>query len=181
MYKGTNPSALRSRNEITKALIRLMEDKPFDQLSIKEIMEASGYSRQTFYQIFDSKEEVLEYYLETIFKDFSSAAESWEIRNLCDAAKMFFTFFESYKKPLSRIVRGGQSCVLQRKCREFLQRNRYVHFALKGVRSEPEQEYSAIFVVSGMTAMLDRWLQEEEPSLDPKEMADLICRITKEN
>ena len=93
MYPGSNPSALRSREEIAAAFLTLLRTTPPEELSVKEIMDAAGLSRQTFYQIFVSREEILEHYPDTVFGRFVAHTKDKTIHNLCDAAKIFFAFF----------------------------------------------------------------------------------------
>lgn len=182
MYQGSNPSALRSRDEIVRAFLSLLDTTPLEQMSIKQIMDRSGYSRQTFYQIFDSKEEILEYYLDTVFSDFISHTKQYTVETLCDAAKLFFSFFEAHKKVLAFIIKSGKSCVVQRKCREFLQKDEYIHYALRGVESRRQQEYATTFVISGMVALLEQWLREDASDpIDAYQLALLVCRITGTN
>ncbi len=179
MYQGNNPSALRSRNEIVRSFLFLLEETDLEDLSIKQIMDATGLSRQTFYQIFDSKEEIIEYYLDTIFSEFISHANEHTVTNLCAAAKLFFNFFDSHRAALALFIRNGKSCVVQRKCREYLQKEQYIHYALHGVRSEQEQEYATTFVISGMVAMLEQWVRETAgANISAQELAMLVCRIT---
>lgn len=70
MYTGNNPSALRSREWFRSALLDLLGNKKFAQITVKDLCRKADLSRQTFYQIFDSKEEVLEYHFMTLFKKF---------------------------------------------------------------------------------------------------------------
>jgi AcrR family transcriptional regulator len=46
-------------DRISDAVIALLRDKPFDELSIAEIVEASNISTGTFYRRFDSKQALL--------------------------------------------------------------------------------------------------------------------------
>jgi len=180
MYQGTNPSALRSREEIVRSFFHLLQSTPLEEISVKQIMNSTDLTRQTFYQIFDSKEEILEYYLDTVFEKFITHFQTHTIHNLCDAAKLFFAFFEAYRKTLGLIIQNGKSCVVQRKCREYLQKNKYIDYTLKGVRSPAEQEYATTFVISGMVAMLEQWIREQsDASLDAQQLADLVCRISE--
>lgn len=179
MYTGRNPSALRSRREIVQAFLSLLSDASFEEITIKQIMEATDLSRQTFYQIFADKEEILEYYLDTIFEEFITHTEQREVKNLCDAAKLFFGFFQGYKQIFGLIIQNGKSCVMQRKCREYLQKSRYIHYDLHGAQTEQEREYAATFVISGMVAMLEQWAKSTEPEqISTEELALLVCRIT---
>ena len=90
MYKGTNPSAIRSQKWIANSLISLMQKKMIKDITVKEVMEKSDLSRQTFYQVFDSKEEVLEYYMADLFEEYLKRREIEIVNNLCDAGKVFF-------------------------------------------------------------------------------------------
>ncbi|MCP2041572.1 AcrR family transcriptional regulator [Neisseria sp. HSC-16F19] len=53
------------RESMTGALIKLLEDKKFEEISISEITALAGVSRISFYRHFDSKEAVLIDYLQT--------------------------------------------------------------------------------------------------------------------
>lgn len=88
-------------------------------------------------------------------------------------------FFEEYKNSLGLIIRSGNNSVLQSKCREYLQREKFVHYALRETRTEQEQEYAAAFVICGMVAMLEQWIREGAGSrLSAQDLALLVCRIT---
>ncbi len=182
MYKGNNPSALRSRKEIVRSFLEQLKYTDLEALSIKQIMDATDLSRQTFYQIFDSKDDIIEYCLDTLFSEFISHTKEMTIETLCDAARLFFGFFDMHRDTLTLFIKNGKSCVVQRKCREYLRDSQYIHYDLHGVHSEQEKEYATTFVVSGMVAMLEQWIKETpELSLNAQELAKLVCRITGVN
>ena len=47
------------KGHITEALLKLMDEKPFDKISISEIVEKAGVGRASFYRHFESKEQIL--------------------------------------------------------------------------------------------------------------------------
>ena len=59
MHESTNPSAIRSQKEITDALLQLMKDHPYNEITIKQILLESQLARKTFYRNYDSKDDVL--------------------------------------------------------------------------------------------------------------------------
>ena len=59
MFESKNPSAIRSQREITEALVSLMKESPYDEISVKQILLESGLAKKTFYRNFDSKDDVL--------------------------------------------------------------------------------------------------------------------------
>ena len=72
MNESKNPSALRSKQEITDALLALMEKYPYNEISVKQIMLETGLVRKTFYRNFSSKDDVrstLEKYLHRVSQE----------------------------------------------------------------------------------------------------------------
>lgn len=63
MYKGSNPTALKSGEQITDALFRLMAEHPYSEITVKEICYESKLSRQTVYNLFTSKDDIIHAYL----------------------------------------------------------------------------------------------------------------------
>ncbi|HUM84835.1 MAG TPA: TetR/AcrR family transcriptional regulator [Lachnospiraceae bacterium] len=59
MYTGTNPTAVRSQNTFTAAVLEMMKSTAFSKITVKAICEKAQLSRQTFYEFFDSKEDVI--------------------------------------------------------------------------------------------------------------------------
>ncbi len=60
MKESKNPSAIRSKKEITDALIALMQDHSFSEITVKQIVLEAKLERKTFYNNFSSKEDVLD-------------------------------------------------------------------------------------------------------------------------
>lgn len=64
MYKGNNRSALLSQKLIADAMLRLLEKTPFNDISISDLCKEAQVSRQTFYSLFSTKENVIVYELQ---------------------------------------------------------------------------------------------------------------------
>ena len=65
MYCGTNKTALQSQRQIAEAMMALLGEKPFAQITVSEICRAAGISRQTFYSLFTSRENVMVFTLQS--------------------------------------------------------------------------------------------------------------------
>lgn len=63
MYEGKNPTALQSQKWLIDSLISLMSEKPFSKITVMDICKRADLSRQTFYNFFTDKEEMLRDYL----------------------------------------------------------------------------------------------------------------------
>ena len=63
--RSTRPQAVLSRNLAVAGLFELfLAGKRFEEISISEICETAGISRQTFYRNFDTKEDIILYYVD---------------------------------------------------------------------------------------------------------------------
>ena len=70
MNDSNNPSAIRSRKQITGALMSLMEKYPYEEISVKQIVLETDLVRKTFYRNFKSKDDVLRSHIRTILRDY---------------------------------------------------------------------------------------------------------------
>jgi len=56
---STSEDSARTKEYITEALFKLMEVKPYEKISIKELTEKAGVGRVTFYRHFESKDDII--------------------------------------------------------------------------------------------------------------------------
>ena len=70
MNGSNNPSAVRSKAEITEALFTLMKKSPYCEITVKQIILEARLARKTFYRNFDSKDDVLLSYIRGIFREY---------------------------------------------------------------------------------------------------------------
>ena len=117
MYQGKNPTALQSQNLITEALLALMEEEPFQKITIKAVCAHAGVSRQTFYSLFENKEEVIGRRLDQLFEEyrkrFIEEKRAYTLRSLCDSIMECFQI---------RIMRHKGVCNI-----DFIRRHHLFH------------------------------------------------------
>lgn len=72
---------------LINALLGLMEKKEFSKISIKELCSTALVSRQTFYTLFNGKEEVIGLHLDTLFsayiKEIQNSKKELSVNELC--------------------------------------------------------------------------------------------------
>ena len=73
MKKSQNPSTVRSRREISTALLKLMQEHPYAEISVKQIIMETSLARKTFYLNFSSKDDVLESILDELIREYTEA------------------------------------------------------------------------------------------------------------
>ena len=81
MKKSQNPSAVRSRQEISTALLKLMQKHPYAEISVKQIIMETSLARKTFYLNFRSKDDVLESVLDELIREYTEALSKANEKN----------------------------------------------------------------------------------------------------
>lgn len=70
MKISNNPSSIKSKAEITSALLKLMKEYPYSEITVKQIILETNVVRKTFYRNFNSKNDVLTSYIDQITKNY---------------------------------------------------------------------------------------------------------------
>lgn len=110
--KRENPMSVRSKNALSRALLKLMIYKPLDEIAISDITARANLSRQTFYTNFDRKEDILVYLLHGLFRrylDRLTAARPAPEELLID----YFLFWDDSRDFLSLLFRRNMGCLFQ--------------------------------------------------------------------
>ena len=159
MYQGNNPIAIKSQHMMLDALNELMREKEFKDVSISEICDRSGISRQTFYKLFGSKENLLLFKLENApYADQHSEKDSGNVTT-------------NYS-PLQMLLKNELMEVLYTQIYTSMFSCRY---SFVGV-TEEEREYAAQFMAAGMCRLTQKYISEhEKPS--QAELTELSYKI----
>lgn len=76
MKESKNPSAIRSKKEITDALLSLMQKHPYSEISVKQIVLEAKLERKTFYNNYSSKDDVLDSIINKSLNEYTEALTS---------------------------------------------------------------------------------------------------------
>ena len=67
-------SSQLTRRAIAESLIKLLNDKPLDKITVKNVVEECGINRNTFYyhyrDIYDLVEDILNHEAEKVIKEY---------------------------------------------------------------------------------------------------------------
>lgn len=95
---------------ITAALLRLMETQGLEEISVVELVERAGVSRNSFYRNFTSKRNVLEQYLTLLIQEWGREFEARGDVNalaetlLCHYRKYKELYLLLYRQELSELI-----------------------------------------------------------------------------
>lgn len=170
MYTGTNPSALRSMDWIRTALLQLLKHTKYEQVTIKNICRQADLSRQTFYQIFSSKEEVIEYHFSTLFQKFEEGSGEFQNDSISHISRHFFSFFYENRDFIQILVSNNMTFLLEQQFEVYL---RKIDLFRSINDKELHGEYTTAYIAGALTQVLVHWFNHSfDLSID--ELSELI-------
>lgn len=116
----TRGSSKNTAHSFTKetlfiALCRMIEKKPFDQITIKELTDAAGVSRTTFYRNYNDIEDVLiDYFREHPFGAFSPESYEPEHFSLIKCLSDSFTELKEHRTLWTSLIAADNGVILFR-------------------------------------------------------------------
>ena len=175
MYKlcKTEQSAQRQR-DIENGLLDAMLLKNYEDISISDLCDHLQIPRKSFYRYFSSKDGAFHALLDHTLQEcrVETPVESDTIHYF----KQYFQFWLSRKRLLDALERSGLSGQLvERTITGALQDHTFISHL---VRKFPDmnQHYAALFLISGMMAMMIQW-HHNGCKESPKEMALTVSHL----
>lgn len=151
MYTGTNPSALRSQKELANALLQLLPMRALCEISVSEICRRAQISRQTFYKLFDGKDDVLQFEARRRCTGFEEGLRRRETLSVEEFARLVFRFFERQADFVRLLLDNNLLYVLQEQSDAML--DRVLHdFACRD--ADADTPANRAFISSGVCGML---------------------------
>ncbi|OPJ65144.1 TetR/AcrR family transcriptional regulator [Clostridium oryzae] len=172
-----NPQKQQSIKWLTDALLALMTEKSYEEISITEICSRADLSRRTFYRLYKSKEDILKEYAEALCFDYFELFEKQKNLSLTNVAKIFFSFWINYKGFLLTLHKEKLIHILLFKFNELLPKV-YVKYKahLLETKDKKSIEYVAFYNAGGFWNLLIKWL-EDGCKKTPEDMAEVVNEV----
>lgn len=170
----------RTRDALGDALIALMQEKPFETITVQDVLDLAHVSRSTFYTHYSDKDDLLMSDAEEFFESLSMALSAHEDKSdRVFPAKEFFAHLSDVQPFYKALVKSG-------KFQENMELARG-HFA-RGIEQRlselprgnaiPANELPAIaFAQAGALMSLLTWWLDRGMREEPAEMDKLFHRM----
>ena len=157
----------QSRRAISEALLRLMMDNEYSKITLQNIVDNAGVSRMAFYRNFESKEDVIRYWLKGVTDQFvAESGISYKDDAPRDYFITLFTHLVRYREVCETLCKAGLSHLLKGEFdRVFL-----------SVHSGEYDDYKSHFHAGGIYNVFLLWLMRGCPET-PQELADKLSDI----
>ena len=171
MYQGSNPAALQSQRLIAEAMRRLLDARPFEEISVAAVCRLAGVSRQTFYTQFRSRENVVAWLLRADSCDAPDPGPDAEdtLRCLC---RSFSRYVIRQEAMLRRLSDNRMMGLLRDELRESFERGG----CFAACVNENMRPYAADFVAAALTSITETFLGTGE---DPDTLEDVAWQLLR--
>ena len=97
--RSRDPRAVRTREAFHRAFKELLKIKSYRKITVTDITEQAGFARHTFYNHYETKEDILNHLIDTVLDDFFSGLDKWSIflSDHDEEIRMFTSFFQAWK------------------------------------------------------------------------------------
>ena len=182
--KGNVARNEAARSAIVEALFTLMETERFSSISVLQIVEEAGVARMSYYRNFESKEQVIEAYVDQLHSELIAQSEKGEADaqgtdGLLDEKTLVRGFKHSLermrveKRKILALINAGFATTLQRMMDGYLEER------LGDMPARSIERYELYFASGALLNTLVNWLEQgaKEP---PEEMAAFCAKLLRD-
>lgn len=128
--KREDVRTLRTKRDLANALVELLREKNFDEVSVQEIVDRALIAKNTFYNNFSDKNDLLSYLFERMEKEAVKTVmplfeEHKPLKKLIILKKLIETctdFFYQSKLPLVNMIQNDESKAMYWNCVKFVRK-----------------------------------------------------------
>lgn len=163
----------RTKRRIIRALLRLMNEKHFSDITVSDIVARAGVARASYYRNFSSKEDVIASAGAIIIDDFrqKTVGENRSVLEYESILRMF-RYFRAYRAALLTLHRAGFTALYLSMFSEFIED------VAGDMPYDDIRRYCLPFYSGAAFSVFVAWL-EEGMKESPEEMAGLFHRMVE--
>ena len=178
--KKTDARVRRTRDALGDALIALMQEKPFDTITVQDVLDRAHVSRSTFYTHYSDKDDLLMSDAEEFFEALSMAlSQHGDKSDRVFPVREFFAHLSDVQPFFKALVKSGKYHENMELARGHFARGIERRLAeLPGGKTIPANQLPAIaFAHAGALLSLLSWWLDRGMRESPAEMDELFHRM----
>ena len=157
---------------ITEAMFQLLEKKKLSEITITDLVTRAGVARTTYYRNFQTKEEVIERFIDMIFEQFEAEYPIENIRQRYTEAHIqnIFRYVVRYHHRLELIHKSELSAVFLNRLNSFL-----LGIAEKDATLTPQEKLHVYFLAGAEYNFIFNWYLQY-PGRNREEIIKYLAR-----
>jgi AcrR family transcriptional regulator len=185
MNKKEDLRVVRTKKALTEAFLKLLEQKPLDDITVNELCDTAGVRRATFYKHYSDKFAFLAYYTASLRDQFDYVI--WRQENqfaptkeyFVEYAKQVILYINNNYTAVQNIVHSdlfpsALSIIVSQNYKDTCQR--LSESEKNGMKLNASVEVTSAMCVGGIFVSIFAWLYEGR-KLDPDALADEVGGI----
>ena len=178
--KKTDARVRRTRDALGDALIELMQEKPFDTITVQDVLDRAHVSRSTFYAHYSDKDDLLMSDAEEFFESISMALSvHGDKSDRVFPVQEFFVHLSDVQPFFKALVKSGKFQENMELARGHFARGieRRLSELPRGKSIPPNQLPAIAFTHAGALLSLLTWWLDRGMRESPAEMDELFHRM----
>lgn len=173
-----HPSAIRSKKLIAHNLLRLMEEKKYSKITIKDITDSATLTRRTFYAHFNDKDEVLNYHLSSLTGELAEKIKALNTTDQRQLALLYFEFWMGHSDLLGLMRQHQLLPILLDNFESQITEIRDLFGCNLQNNAHVYMYYSSSIFTGVLWNILDKWIASGTQE-SPEELVNILAKITK--
>jgi AcrR family transcriptional regulator len=173
--RKTDRRILRTRNRLGDALIALMHEKDFEEITVQNVLDRAGGGRSTFYVHYRDKDDLFLSDMEDFLEQCSGALRSMNAPpNRLLPVQEFFRHLRDMSQFHAALVKSGKLNDVWALARGVFARSIEERLQTAGVETERVRRSALAHALAGSFFSLLDWWIDKGMKPDPKEMDELF-------
>ncbi|CAN7548205.1 helix-turn-helix domain containing protein [Phenylobacterium sp. LjRoot225] len=165
---------LRTRSALCGTLLALLEEKPFEQVTVREITRRAGVGYATFFRHYPDKEALLnDLAADQISELIDKTLPILFAADSLVASRETCAYVDARRKLWSALLTGGAAGTVRH---EFIRQAKLIAAGKPPAESWIPADLQVVYATGGTIDILAWWLQQE-PALPVERIADILDRL----
>jgi AcrR family transcriptional regulator len=174
----TDRRIVRTRNKLGDALMALLEERSFDDITVQDVLDCAGVGRSTFYVHYRDKQDL---FLSDV-EDFFELCSGLLKRHNASPDRLLpvqevFAHIREMRDFYAAVVRSGKVNEIQVLGRGFFARSIDERLQSAGMKMDPLERSAKSHALAGSFFSLLDWWIDKGMKADPKEIDTLFHRM----
>ncbi len=142
---------------LVDAMFTLLQTVPYSEITVRRLTDTARVSRQTFYALFATREEVIQRRIQQVFDEYRAALAT-RVLTIHSLVALFFAFYSRNQAIFNPLLANGLTNILTESARECI--------ATLKLTDMNHSYYVNGFVAAGLTQLLVDWSHRQDITVD---------------